>query len=116
MAGIQIFGTKKCRDSRRAQRFFKERGIPFQWLELTERPLSRGELESILRAAGPLEALLDEKNKNYCMIRYLTSAGQTEKLLEDSTYLKTPIVRCGAAAAVGVNEAFWRELAGRAKQ
>ena len=116
MAGIQIFGTKKCQNSRRAQRFFKERGIAFQWIDLAERPLSRGELESILRAAGPLETLLDPKNKNYCMIRYLTTAGQTEKILEDSTYLTTPIVRCGSAAALGVNEAFWRELAARAKQ
>ena len=60
---IQIFGTNKCFDTKKAQRYFKERGIRFQMIDLKEKGFSRGELTSVLQAVGGLGGLLDEKTK-----------------------------------------------------
>ena len=56
---IQIFGTKKNADTRKAERFFKERGVKYQFVDLNEKGLSRGELRSVMAAAGGADALLD---------------------------------------------------------
>ena len=61
---IQIFGKKKCFDTRKAERYFKERGIRFQSVDLAQKGLSRGELESVLAASGGLDAVIDEKVAN----------------------------------------------------
>ena len=73
---IQIFGTKKSADTRKAERFFKERGIKFQSIDMKEKGLSKGELNSVLQAVGGLEELLDEKTKDqkaYLLIKYLAA-------------------------------------------
>lgn len=59
---IQIFGRKKCFDTKKAERYFKERGIKFQSVDINSKGLSRGELDSVLRSVGSLEALIDAKN------------------------------------------------------
>ena len=82
---IQIFGTNKCFDTKKAQRYFKERGIKFQMIDLKEKGFSRGELTSVLQAVGGLSGLLDENNKNYCDVKYLLPDAIVEKLLEKET-------------------------------
>ena len=63
---IQIFGTKKSQDTKKAERYFKERGIKFQAVDLKEKGISKGELQSVLSAVGDLEEMLDEKTRQIC--------------------------------------------------
>lgn len=105
---IQIFGTKKCFDTKKAERYFKERGIKFQYIDLTQKGFSKGELTSILRAVGGLEGLLDAENKNYSDVKYLLPDAIIEKLLEKPLYVKTPVVRNGAKATVGYQPDVWK--------
>jgi len=105
---IQIFGTNKCFDTKKAQRYFKERGIRFQMIDLKEKGFSCGELNSVLQAVGGLEGLLDTENKNYCDVKYLLPDAIIEKLLEDPSYIRTPVVRNGKAATVGYQPEIWK--------
>lgn len=106
---IQIFGKSKCFDSKKALRFFKERGIPVHYVDLAQRPMSKGELTKVIAAlGGGVDSVIDAGGKNYAMIRYYTEQGKLEKLLDDPSYLKTPIVRCGPRATVGPAEAEWK--------
>lgn len=105
---IQIFGKTKCFDTKKAQRYFKERGIRFQMIDVMQKPPSRGELDSIIRAVGGMDALLDSKAKGYAMLAYLAhDADKYEKVLEDGALLKTPIVRNGKQATVGYQPDVW---------
>ncbi len=105
---IQIFGTGKCFDTKKAQRFFKERGIRFQMIDLREKGFSRGELRAVLTAVGGLDALVDKENKNYCDIKYLLPDAIEEKLLLDPSYIRTPVVRNGKQATVGYCPDIWK--------
>lgn len=105
---IQIFGTSKCFDTKKAQRFFKERGIKFQFIDLKEKNFSKGELSSVISAVGGIDKLIDEKSKNYCMIQYLLPEAKTEKLLEDPGFFLTPVVRNGKQATVGYRPEVWK--------
>ncbi len=105
---IQIFGKNKCFDTKKAQRWFKERGIKFPMIDLAQKGMARGELDSVLKAAGGLDVLIDEKSKGYAALAYLAyDEDKKEKLLEDGTLLKTPIVRNGRQATVGYCPAVW---------
>ena len=68
---IQIFGKSKCFDTKKAQRWFKERGIKFQMIDLAQKGMSKGELDSVLKAVGGLDNLLDQKSKSYASLAYL---------------------------------------------
>ena len=68
---IQIFGKNKCFDTKKAQRWFKERGIKFQMIDLAQKGMSRGELDSVLKAVGGLDTLLDEKIMGKSALAYL---------------------------------------------
>lgn len=108
---IQIFGTKKCFDTKKAQRYFKERGIPFQFIDLKEKGMSKGEFNSVRQAVGGLDAMLDENCKDQdalLLIRYLTEEDRAEKILENQQVLKTPIVRNGKSATVGDRPEIWK--------
>ncbi len=105
---IQIFGTNKCFDTKKAQRYFKERGIRFQMIDLKEKGFSRGELNAVLAAVGGPEGLLDPDNKNYCDVKYLLPDAIVEKLLENPSYIKTPVVRSGKQATVGYQPEVWK--------
>ncbi len=106
---IQIFGKAKCHETKKAERFFKERGIRFQAIDLPFKGMSRRELESVLRASGnDLLLLLDEKHPDAALFQHLLPDAQFEKLLDDPTLLRTPIVRNGQKATVGVDEAAWK--------
>jgi arsenate reductase len=106
---IQIFGLKNCQDTRKAERYFKERRIAFQMVNLAEKGLSKGELTSVKTAVG-LENLIDTGGKRYQRrnLKYLVHDIETE-LLNDPLLLKTPIVRNGRAATVGYQPEVWRK-------
>lgn len=96
---IQIFGTNKCRDTRAAQRFFKERRVPFHFIDLNERGLSQGEFNSVRQAVG-LENLIDTEGKEYQRQNLKYQKYDIEQvLLENPKLFRTPIVRCGSSSA-----------------
>jgi arsenate reductase-like glutaredoxin family protein len=104
---LQIFGTKKCPDTRKAERFFKERGIRFQAIDLAEKGMSAGELRSVAAALG-LETLVDTEGRRYRergLAHMLVDLEET--LLADPLLLKTPIVRDGPKASVGFKPEIW---------
>ncbi len=108
---IQIFGTNKSFDTKKAVRFFKERNIKVQFIDMKEKGLSRGELESVVRAAGGLEALLDENCRDQdalALIKYISDRDKMEKLLENQQVLKLPIVRNGRQATAGCHPEIWK--------
>ena len=108
---IQIFGTKKSFDTKKAQRYFKERRIKFQFIDLREKEMSKGELQSVMRAAGGLDALIDPKAKDQdtvALITYLAESQKFDKLLEKQQILREPIVRNGKQATVGYVPDTWK--------
>ncbi len=108
---IQIFGTKKSFDTKKAQRYFKERRIKFQIIDLREKEMSKGELQSVMRAAGGLDALIDPKAKDQdtvALITYLAESQKFDKLLENQQILREPIVRNGKQATVGYEPDTWK--------
>ena len=107
---IQIFGTKKSFDTKKAQRYFKERRIKFQFIDLKEKEMSKGELQSVMRAAGGIDALIDPKAKDQdtvALITYLAESQKFDKLLENQQVLREPIVRNGKQATVGYQPDVW---------
>lgn len=105
---IQIFGIKKCRDTRKAERYFKERAISYQFVDLTVRGLGKGELDRV-RAAVGLENLIDTEGKEYARrnLKYMVH-DREEVLLAYPLLLKTPIVRNGTKATVGYCPDIWQ--------
>ena len=100
---IQIFGKNKCFDTKKAQRYFKERRIKFQYVDVIQYGMSRGELASVKNAVG-LAAMSDAPE-----ISYLAYDGdKLEKLFEYPELLKTPIVRNGKQATVGYCPDVWK--------
>ena len=108
---IQIYGKNKCFDTKKAERYFKERGVKFQRIDVAKYGMSAGELQSVKRAVGSLEALIDEKAQAAPLIRYLAyESDREEKLLENPKAFKTPIVRNGRQATVGYCPEVWKTL------
>ena len=88
---IQVFGTKKSSDTRKAERYFKERGIKFQFVDLKEKGLSKGEFQSVLQAVGGLEAMVDQNCKDkdlLALIKYIAEEDKAQKVLENQVVLK----------------------------
>jgi arsenate reductase-like glutaredoxin family protein len=101
---IQIFGTKKSSDTRKAERWFKERRIRAQVIDLLDKGISKGELRSVAQACGGLDALLDENTRDrdaLALVKYTAAAQREDALLERPQLLRQPIVRNGRRAAVG---------------
>lgn len=95
---IQIFGTSKCFDTKKAQRYFKERGIKFQMIDLKEKEMSRGEFENVARALGGWEQLVNPAAKDkqtLALLDALVDWQKEDKLFENQQLFKTPIVRNG---------------------
>ena len=104
---IQIFGKKKCFDTKKAERYFKERRIKVQNIDVVRYGMSRGEFTSVKRVLG-LDALTDPSAPDVEMLTYLAhEADKEEKLLEEPWLLKTPIVRNGKQATVGYSPDIW---------
>ena len=107
---IQIFGLRKSFDTKKAERWFKERRIKFQSIDLVKYGMSGGEFDSVLRAVGGLDALIDQKSRGYASLAYLAyDEDRKEKLLEDGTLMKTPVVRNGRQATVGYCPEVWEK-------
>ena len=115
---IQIFGTNKNFDCKKAQMWFKERRIPFQFIDLKEKDMSRGEFDSVVdslrKTAGSkqeaLQQMIDTKSKDYALIAYLDDSDVEEKLFNNQSLLKQPIVRNGKTqATVGLEPKIWEQ-------
>lgn len=105
---IQIFGKKKCFDTKKAERYFKERRIKVQAIDLIKFGFSPRELDSVIRACG-LDNLIDETAPEVEILTYLAHRdNKIEKLLEYPEFLKTPIVRNGKLATVGYQPEIWK--------
>ena len=108
---IQIFGTTKCFDTKKAQRYFKERNIKVQFINLKEKSMSKGELTSVMQAVVCLDKLMKPKTKDQdtlVLIKYIADEDKFEKLLNNQQILLTPIVRNGKQATVGYQPDIWK--------
>ena len=106
---IQIIGTKKCKETQKAERYFKERRIPFHFRDLTEKGLAKGELNNISRVI-PLNELIDRESKRFKDRGMLFMVFDIEEeLLSDPLLLKTPIVRNEKLVTVGYQSDVWKE-------
>ncbi len=108
---IQIFGKAKCFDTKKAERYFKERRIKYQMIDVAKYGMSKGEYNSVKQAVGGFDNLVDQKSKLYdeLFIAYLADASaKEEKLLENPALFKTPIVRNGKKATVGYQPEVWK--------
>lgn len=106
---IQIFGIKKCFDTQKAERYFKERNIKYQFVDLNQKGLSKRELESVMKSVA-LNDLINTKVKEYKTLNLeliRSSSVKTELLLNNPKLYKTPIVRNGNKAAVGYKPEVW---------
>ncbi len=108
---IQIFGVKKCFDTQKAERYFRERGIKYQFIDLKEKALSKGELASVKASVG-LANLINADCKDYKRLnldRITGVAMREEILLNNPVLYKTPIVRNGQQATVGYQPEVWKD-------
>ncbi|WP_244835115.1 ArsC/Spx/MgsR family protein [Clostridium sp. BJN0001] len=109
---IQIFGTKKCFDTKKAQRFFKERRVKFQFIDLKEKEMSKGEFLSVVKSCG-INDLINDKAKDYKksnLDKIRSAETKMEIVFKNQLLLKTPIVRSGPKAAAGFDEDKWTKL------
>ena len=108
---IQIFGTKKCFDTKKAERYFKERNIKYQLIDLKEKGMSKGEYTSVKQAVGGLDIMLNDDCKDkdaLVLIKYIAAEDRDEKVLENQKVLKSPIVRNGKKATIGYQPEVWK--------
>ena len=107
---IQIFGTAKSADTRKAERWFKERRIKYQFVDLKKYGMSGGEFDSVLRAVGGIANLMDADSKSPDMdlIRYMASDRDKEdKVFDNQQLIRQPVVRNGKKATVGYCPEVW---------
>lgn len=112
---LQIFGTKKCKESKKAEMFFKERRIPFQLINIAEKAMSKGEIQSILGSVS-LDDLIDTESKVYSdkHLKYMVY-DKLEALVDNPLLLKTPVVRDGKKATIGFHPEILKEWISRNK-
>ena len=109
---IQIFGTKKCNDTKKAERFFKERGIKYQFIDMKEKGMSKGEFNSVAQVNGGLQGMInwDGKDKDLlALIKYTADEDKLEKVLENPQVIKTPVVRNGKQSTLGYQPDVWKK-------
>lgn len=109
---IQIFGTKKCNETKKVQRFFKERGIKFQFIDMKEKGMSKGEFNSVAQVNGGLENMINWQGKDQnilALIKYLAEEDKLTKVLENPQVIKTPVVRNGKKSTLGYCPEVWKE-------
>ena len=125
---IQIFGTKKCNDTKKAERFFKERGIKYQFIDMKEKGMSKGEFTSVAQANGGLENMINWEGRTksgglrscadrsgaetdqdtLALIKYIADEDKLEKILENPQVIKTPVVRNGKQSTLGYQPDVWK--------
>ena len=109
---IQIFGTKKSFDTKKAERYFKERSIKYQFIDLKDKAMSKGEFTSVCQAVGGMDQLIDENCSDkdlLALIKYIAPEQKVDKILDNQNVLKAPIVRNGKQATVGYQPDVWKE-------
>ena len=107
---IQIFGKSKCFDTKKAERYFKERRIKYQFIDLPRFGLSNKEFDSVLRSVGGVDNLIDwdSKSSEVTLMKYMDSAtAKEDKLYDYPELMRTPIVRNGKQATVGYCPDVW---------
>lgn len=108
---IQIFGTKKCNDTKKAERFFKERGIKYQFIDMKEKGMSKGEFQAVASANGGMENMINQDFKDkdlLALIKYIAQEDKLEKILENPQVIKTPVVRNGKQSTLGYQPDVWK--------
>ena len=125
---IQIFGTKKCNDTKKAERFFKERGIKYQFIDMKEKGMSKGEFTSVAQANGGIENMINWEGRTksgglrscadrsgaetdqdiLALIKYIADEDKLEKVLENPQVIKTPVVRNGKQSTLGYQPDVWK--------
>ena len=112
MMNIQIFGTKKCNETKKAERFFKERGIKYQFVDMKEKGMSKGEFMSVAQVNGGIENMINWDGKDQdtlALIRYIADEDKLKKILENSFVIKTPVVRNGKQSTLGYQPEVWKK-------
>lgn len=127
---IQIFGTKKCNDTKKAERFFKERGIKYQFIDMKEKGMSKGEFTSVAQVNGGLDNMINWEGRTksgglrscadrsgaetdqdiLALIKYIADEDKLEKVLENPQVIKTPVVRNGKQSTLGYQPDVWKGL------
>lgn len=108
---IQIFGTKKCNDTKKAERFFKERGIKYQFIDMKEKGMSKGEFQAVAAVNSGMENMInpDFKDKDLlALIQYIAPEDKLDKILENPQVIKTPVVRNGKQSTLGYHPEIWK--------
>lgn len=108
---IQIFGKKKCNDTKKAERFFKERGIKYQFIDMKEKGMSKGEFNVVASVNGGMENMInpDFKDKDLlALIQYIAPEDKLDKILENPQVIKTPVVRNGKQSTLGYHPEIWK--------
>lgn len=109
---IQIFGKSKCFDTKKAERYFKERRVKYQFVDLLRYGLSGKEFDAVLRGVGGIDNLIDWdcKNEQITLMRYMDDKlAKEDKVFEAPELMKTPIVRNGKQVTVGYCPEVWAQ-------
>lgn len=112
MMNIQIFGTKKCNETKKAERFFKERGIKYQFVDMKEKGMSKGEFMSVAQVNGGIENMINWDGKDQdtlALIRYIADEDKLKKILENPFVIKAPVVRNGKQSTLGYQPEVWKK-------
>lgn len=107
---IQIFGKSKCFDTKKAERYFKERRIKVQSIDLVKYGMSPKEFENVLRAVGGIDNLIDwnSKSEEVILMKYMDDKrAKEDKVFDNPSLMKTPVVRNGKNATVGYQPDVW---------
>ena len=110
-AGDKNIATKKCNDTRKAERFFKERGIKYQFIDMKEKGMSKGEFTSVAQANGGIENMVNWEGRDkdtLALIQYIADEDKLEKILENPQVIKTPMVRNGKQSTLGYQPEIWK--------
>ena len=108
---IQIFGTKKCADTRKAERFFKERGIKYQFIDMKEKGMCKGEFNSVAQVNGGMDNMINWEGKDkdtLTLLKYIADEDKFEKIIENPQVIKTPVVRNGKRSTLGYQPDVWK--------
>ncbi len=109
---IQIFGKSKCFDTKKAERWFKERRVKFQSIDLVKFGMSGKEFDAVLRGVGGVDNLInwEAKSQQITNMKYMDDKiAKEDKVFDDPSLMKTPIVRNGKQATVGYCPEIWAQ-------
>ena len=113
MVNVQIFGVKSSQATRAAERFFKERRVPIQFVDLKQKPIAPGEIKRFIERFG-LAGLLDSEGKAYidAGLKYLkvSESEMLQRIEREPKLLRLPLVRAANRLSVGQDEESWKAM------